>query len=70
VGLRDVFRRVGEVIQSHAELRLAFTVGFLIAKDRKIGFEFDSVALAPVRLPPRHAPCSVWGQVAYPPCVP
>jgi hypothetical protein len=51
VGLRDLLRKVGEAIAANSELKIGFSVGHMLVKERKIDFDFDHVILAPVRVP-------------------
>lgn len=49
MGVRDIFRRIGETISNNGEVKIAFSVGDLRARKRKLDFDFDSQKISPVR---------------------
>lgn len=49
VGLRDIFRYIGEAILKGGEVKIEFAVGTLCSKERKTRFEFDPKCLSAVK---------------------
>jgi len=43
--IRDIFRKVGELVTRGARVKLDLAVGALVARERKVTFVFDSAAL-------------------------
>lgn len=49
MGVRDIFRRIGETIANNGEVKIAFSVGNLRVRKRRLDFDFDLQKISPVR---------------------